>query len=46
MKNIGVSEEAWKTLSLLKLQNNFKTIGITLDYVLSEFKKQMKGGNK
>jgi hypothetical protein len=44
MKNIGVSSEAWKTLSLIKLREGHKTLGITLDYVLEEFKK-LKGGN-
>lgn len=44
MKNIGVSSEAWKVLSLIKLREGFKTLGITLDYVLSEYKKKMKGG--
>jgi hypothetical protein len=43
MKNIGVSSEAWKDLSLIKLREGFKTLGITLDYVLEQYKK--KGGN-
>jgi len=44
MKTISISEEAWKTLTLIKLKNDFDNVAIALDYILSEYKKQMKGG--
>jgi predicted CopG family antitoxin len=44
MKTISISEEGWKTLTLIKLKNDFDNVATALDYVLSEYKKQMKGG--
>jgi len=44
MKNISIDDDAWRELYRIKLEENFKTLSITLGYVLEEFKK-LKGGN-
>lgn len=44
MKNISIKEGEWKELYRIKLEHEFKTLSITLGYVLSKY-KEMKGGN-
>jgi hypothetical protein len=44
MKNISIDDDAWRELYRIKLEENFKTLSITLGYVLSKY-KEMKGGD-
>ena len=43
MKQVSISEDAWKTLSLLKLQKELRSLADTLDLILKE--RKQKGGN-
>ena len=36
MKQASISEESWKTLSMLKLQKGLKTIADALDLIIKE----------
>lgn len=44
MKNISIGEGEWKELYRIKLENDFKTLSITLGFVLSKY-REMKGGD-
>lgn len=45
MKTITIGEEEWRELYKIKIEENFKTLSITLGYVLSKY-RETKGGNK
>ena len=44
MKQVSISEDAWKTLSLLKLQKELRSLADTLDLILKE--RRLKNENR